>query len=220
MNTTHVYLMPGLAASSSIFENIKLQKDTFKVHYLEWILPNKSESLQDYAKRMCLLITEENVVLIGVSFGGILVQEMSKLISVKKVIIISSIKSRDEMPLRLKLVNSTMAYKLLPYSIIANIDKWQKYAVGNNFISNRLRLYDKYLNVRDKVYLEWAIQNVVSWKESGVIKNLVHIHGEKDEVFPAKNIKNYIPVANGTHVMIVVRYHWMNEHLSKIILEQ
>lgn len=213
----HVYFMPGLAASSSIFENIKLPKEVFKIHLLEWLIPFKNESLEDYAKRMNLVIEHENIILVGVSFGGILVQEMAKYKKVKKLVIISSIKSREEMPLRLKLINSTMAYKLLPYSMVAKIDKWSKYAFGSNFIANRLRMYDKYLNVRDTVYLEWAIRNVVSWKESQPIQNVTHIHGEDDEIFPSKNIKDYIQVPKGTHVMIVLKYHWMNENLPNIL---
>jgi esterase/lipase len=48
--------------------------------------------LDDYAKRIAKKIKRENPVLIGVSFGGILVQEMAKHINTRKVIIISSVK--------------------------------------------------------------------------------------------------------------------------------
>ena len=50
----HVYLMPGMAADPSIFENIKLDKDQFEIHWLKWIIPHKNESLSAYAKRKCL----------------------------------------------------------------------------------------------------------------------------------------------------------------------
>ncbi len=39
MTKIPVYFMPGLAASSSIFERIELPKDTFEMHLLEWFLP-------------------------------------------------------------------------------------------------------------------------------------------------------------------------------------
>ena len=70
--------MPGLAASPKIFERIQLPEDTFEMHLLEWFLPEQNESLEAYAKRMTLKIKHENPVLIGVSFGGILVQEMAR----------------------------------------------------------------------------------------------------------------------------------------------
>ena len=44
-------------------------------------------------KNMCSKIQHENVVLLGVSLGGLLVQEMSKYLGVRKVIIVSSVKN-------------------------------------------------------------------------------------------------------------------------------
>ena len=98
---THVYLMPGMSANSLIFEKIKFPSN-FSLHFLDWISPYTEESLEDYAKRFSKLIIHDNPVLIGVSFGGILVQEISKIIKVNKLIIISSVKSNEEFPLHMK----------------------------------------------------------------------------------------------------------------------
>ena len=73
-----VYFMPGMAANPTIFEYIKLPEDRFKIYWLSWKIPLKNETLQEYAKRMCDDVKHDNPVLLGVSFGGILVQEMSK----------------------------------------------------------------------------------------------------------------------------------------------
>ena len=90
----HIYCMPGLAASSKIFEFINFTDDRFVLHYLEWLEPkNQNETIVDYARRYLDLITHQLPVLIGVSFGGILVQEISRLLDVRKVIIISSVKN-------------------------------------------------------------------------------------------------------------------------------
>lgn len=48
--------------------------------------------------------------------------------------------------------------------------------------------------------------------------DVIHIQGDADEVFPVKNIQNYIPVRGGTHIMILTKYKWLNENLPKIIL--
>ena len=55
----HVYFMPGMSANSLIFERIKLQHE-FKSHFLEWIQPEKDESLNSYAKRLSLKIVHDN----------------------------------------------------------------------------------------------------------------------------------------------------------------
>ncbi|MBT8284686.1 MAG: alpha/beta hydrolase, partial [Flavobacteriaceae bacterium] len=74
----HVYLMPGMAANSSIFKNIKLPGDRFQIHRLEWFVPDKGMSLEAYARKMNTLIEHNDPVLIGVSFGGMLIQEMAR----------------------------------------------------------------------------------------------------------------------------------------------
>jgi len=69
----HIYFMPGLAASSNIFEYIKLPQESFECHYLEWSVPDSfDESLVSYAKKYASQIQHNEVVLVGVSFGGIL----------------------------------------------------------------------------------------------------------------------------------------------------
>lgn len=214
----HVYFMPGMAANISIFENIRLPEDIFCIHYLEWTVPEKNMGLEDYAIHMCRKIEYDNVVLVGVSFGGILVQEMAKHIRAKKVIIISSVKSRSELPRRMIFAGYTHIYKLLPTGMVNNIELLAKYAFGET-VQKRLALYEQYLSIRDKYYLDWSLDKIINWKQSEYPKNLVHIHGDRDPVFPIGRIKDCIRVKNGTHTMIIHRYRWFNEHLPAIILQ-
>lgn len=214
----HVYCMPGMAASSAIFEYIKLPKETFELHFLEWSLPERGISFSDYAKNMCSKIKHDDSVLLGVSLGGLLVQEMSKFINVRKVIIISSVKSRYELPKRMLFARYTKAHKLLPTGLVNNVELLAKYAFGES-VTKRIILYERYLSIRDKSYIDWCIDKLVNWEQNTPPENLVHIQGEKDTVFPIVNIRNCIPVLNGTHTMIIHRAKWFNENLPTIILE-
>lgn len=213
----HVYFMPGMAASPAIFEYIKLPDHQFKMHYLEWTIPIVGELISNYAKRMTERIKHDKVVLIGVSFGGILIQEMSKHINLFKLIIISSVKTKYELPNRMKLSRITKLYKLVPTRLVGSLEALAKYAFGNS-VKKRLHLYKKYLSVRDKVYLDWAIEQVVCWNQEKNIPGIIHIHGDKDSVFPIYHIKDCITVEGGTHIMIINKYKWFNENLPKIIL--
>lgn len=218
MSKIPVYLMPGLAASTAIFERIVLPEDTFEIHFLEWEIPLDKETLADYAKRIAAKIKQPNPVLIGVSFGGILVQEMAKYIEVRKVIIISSVKSNLEFPRRLKIAKTTKAYKLIPMSLILNIESLAKFSFGEK-VNQRLKLYERFLSVRDIGYLNWAVEQVVLWDRTVVDESVIHIHGDMDDVFPIKNITNCTVVKGGTHVMILNKYKWLNENLPTIILD-
>ncbi|TJY34132.1 alpha/beta hydrolase [Pontimicrobium aquaticum] len=213
----HVYFMPGMAANPSIFEFIKLPEDKFMIHLLEWVIPQPNETLVTYAKRMSSKIEYDDVVLLGVSFGGVLVQEMSKFLKLKKLIIVSSVKTKHELPIKMKLAKATKAYKLLPTQFVGNFDSFAKYAFGET-IKKRVKLYKKYLSVNDKRYLDWAIHNMMCWEQEEVIPGIIHIHGDKDPVFPIKHITNCITVKGGTHVMIINKYKWFNTHLPELIL--
>lgn len=211
--------MPGMAASPSIFERIRLPAETFEMHFLKWVSPKKNESLAAYAKRMAENIKHENVILVGVSFGGILVQEMKLFVNPKKVIIISSVKSNAELPRRMKIVKTTKAYKLIPTKLFENIELLAKYTFGFSILKQRIKLYEKFLSVRDKVYLDWAIEQIINWDRVEIDNEIIHIHGESDKVFPLKHIKKCITVKGGTHIMIITKYRWLNENLPKIMLE-
>lgn len=218
MTKIPVYFMPGLAASSSIFERIVLPTESFEVILLDWVQPKKDETLVSYAQRMAEKVVHENAVLVGVSFGGILVQEMAAFLNLKKLIIISSVKTRDEMPRRIKFAKTTKAYKLLPTSLLNNVEKLIIYSFGNG-INQKLKLYEKFLRLRNKDYLDWAIEQVVCWDRSVPDPKVIHIHGDLDEVFPAKNINSFIPIKGGTHIMILNRFRWFNQYLPDIILK-
>ena len=209
--------MPGLAASSAIFERIELPGEVVEIHLLEWEIPLPQESLSDYAKRIADKITHKMPVLIGVSFGGILVQEIAVHIKARKVIIISSVRSNLEFPRRLKLAKTTKAYKLIPMTLILNLENLAKFSFGER-INQRIKLYEKFLSVRDIGYLEWAVEKVILWDRTEIDESVVHIHGDLDDVFPIKNIKNCIVVKGATHILILSKYKWLNAHLPQIIL--
>lgn len=218
MERTPLYFMPGLAANNLIFERLNLSEEQFEVHYLEWLIPIGHESMKDYATRLSQSIKHENPVLIGVSFGGIIVQELSKIIKTKKVIIISSVKSNEEFPRRLKIAKKTKVYKLIPTGLVNNIEMLGRFAFGEKVVQ-RLKLYKMYLSVRDKNYLDWAIENVILWEQKPYEVKVTHIHGSADDVFPIKYISDCIIVKGGTHIMILNKYKWFNENLPEIILK-
>ncbi len=212
----HVYFVPGLAASTEIFKNIILPAEEYEIHTIEWLIPKKNEGLDDYAKRMCKEIHHDKVVLIGVSFGGVMVQEMSKYLDLEKLIIISSVKTKHELPARLKFARNTKIYKILPTSIIANSKDFTRYSVGPKS-RKRLQLYNEFLSVKNSIYLDWSIKQMLCWKRDTPVKNVYHIHGTKDAIMPIKNISECIPIENGTHVMVLINAKSVSRQIRNII---
>jgi hypothetical protein len=60
---------------------------------------------------------------------------------------------------------------------------------------------------------------VILWDRTVVDDEVVHIHGDMDDVFPIRYIGDCTVVKGGTHVMILNKYKWLNANLPAIILE-
>jgi len=219
MDKIPVYFMPGLAASPKIFENIHLPQDRFECYYLEWLIPFDNEPVANYAARICQGIKHPNPVLVGVSFGGILVQEMAAIVNARKVIIISSVRCNAEFPRRMRFAKMSHAYRLFPTRLMQDFTWLGKVFKGIKFIAKRLELYEKFMSVRDKKYLDWAFKTIINWDRCEPDVDVVHIHGDTDEVFPPKYLQNYIAVKGGTHIMIINKYKWLNDNLPQLILK-
>lgn len=215
---TKVYFVPGMAAGKEIFKNIKLPEERYEIHILEWLIPEKNESMESYARRMAASIKDDDVVLAGVSFGGVVAQEMAKFVNPKKLIIISSVKSPSELPLRLKLAGKTGAYKLMPTRLMLSAEDLTKFSVGPRS-KKRLSLYQTFLHVRDKRYLDWAIKNMVRWQQKEPHRKIIHIHGDKDIIFPIKNINDCVVLEGGTHIMLLDKGKQVSEKLLAAIEE-
>jgi len=197
-----IYCISGLGTDEKIF--INLQKHGHELKFIPWLRPHKKESLDKYAKRMAQSIKDEFPVLLGVSFGGMIGIEIAKQMPVQKLIIISSIKSVKEMPRWMKLAGTLQLNKILPtrsYKFSEKIDN-NRLGVTNKEEREFVRAYRK---SADPVYLSWAIDKVVNWKNDWQPDNLVHIHGDKDRIFPIKKISPTYIVKEGTHMMIYNR---------------
>jgi pimeloyl-ACP methyl ester carboxylesterase len=218
MPKKHLYCFPGLAASKQIFEYISLPEDQVEIHLLEWKLPlSLDESIEDYVVRICEDIHHEKPILLGVSFGGIIVQEISKILEVEKLIIVSSIKTHHELPKRLRVIRDTGAYKLFPAKMAENLEDYTKYFLGD-FLKKKAELYKMYMSVRDANYMKWAIYNVLHWKQETPPEGIIHIHGTDDPVFPHKHITNFIPIENGKHEMILTKAKVISKVLEEVVL--
>ena len=211
--------MPGMSANPLIFKRIKFSDEKYEIHFLKWAKPVLNESIENYSKRLLDFIKHKNPILIGVSFGGLIVQEISKLIDVEKVIIISSIKSNRELPLYMKSAKFLKLYNYFPLKLFDDVFNISK-SLKINKIYKKLDLIDKYLSVRDENYLKWAIREILNWKQDKPLQEVIHIHGDSDLTFPISLIKDCIIVPGATHALILTKYRWLNKNLSLIIEEK
>src|SRR5579863_8545823 len=107
-----IFCISGLGADERVFHKLEIQNA--KLHYVRWFDPSDNESIEEYAGRMSRNVSTSNPILMGVSFGGMMAVEISKHISVKKMILISSVKLSRELPQWMKLSGRLRLNKLAP----------------------------------------------------------------------------------------------------------
>lgn len=210
----HIYCISGFGADERVFSRLEFGDNA--VHFISWLIPFKKESIEGYAKRMSEKIQHENPVLIGLSFGGMISIEIAKIIKTSKVIIISSIKSFHEIPLWMRISAKSKFDKIFPLKPFRLLEPIENYKLG---IENKdeLALVREYRKNIGQQYTNWAIHQIINWKNDWQPENLTHIHGEKDHIFPVKNIKaNYI-IENGGHFMIMNRSKVINKIITMLL---
>src|SRR5436190_18262313 len=107
-----IFIFSGLGADERVFKYLEFPG--CKTTFIKWAVPIENETLQEYAKRLTEQITLEKPVLIGLSFGGIVATEVSKLIDTEKLILIASAKTFKEIPFYFRIAGKLNLHKLLP----------------------------------------------------------------------------------------------------------
>ncbi len=211
----HIYCISGFGADERVFS--KLNFGDNQVHYLSWLLPINNEKIKDYARRMSEKIGQPNPILIGLSFGGMMAIEISKLITTHKVIIISSIKTCHELPLWMRIAGRLNLDNIFPMRSFGLIEPLENYNLGIENEEER-KLVKSYRKKVSQAYTNWAIHQILNWKNEWRPENLVHIHGGKDHIFPIKYIKADYVIEDGGHFMIMNRNKKVDEILSSLWL--
>ena len=213
MNIHHIYCISGFGADERVFG--KIDFGDHDVHFIQWKIPEKHESIQNYAARMAKEVKHANPILIGLSFGGMMAIEIAKLIPVEKVILVSSVCCRKELPFYMKITSALNLNRLIPMKPYRILEPLENYNLGveNDEQKKLLKQYRNSLNLQ---YSNWAIDQVVNWKNEWLPSSYIHIHGTKDHIFPIKYIIRPDYVIEGTgHLLLMNKADEVNKILEK-----
>ena len=209
-----LYCIPGLGADERLFSKIK--SNEFQVEVLNWIEPGKDETLNDYAKRFAnyYLNLSEPIYLLGVSFGGVLAQEISRLIKIKKLILVSSFTSTKE----LTRISPTIK---LNKSVPTHVIKYA-YPLSNYFFTAKTteskQLVSAYHSNLNKNLFRWSLDQILFFEPIESLANYIRIHGEKDKLVPRPHKVDYL-ISNAGHLLIFENGEEVSEILQSLLVE-
>ncbi len=195
-----------------MYVNISIPDVDIKV--LEWPLPEKNDTMHSYARKFLPQInTSEPFCLLGVSFGGMLCTELSHIISPEKIFLVSTSKTRKELPWFIRM------FKYIPIYKIINERHHRKMAYQGRWIVGFGKAYiPEFLgmvNSMSENYFQNCINIIVNWKGITLPKNSIHIHGDNDRLLKYKFVKADHTISNGSHAMIVFQAEEINKIIEK-----
>jgi pimeloyl-ACP methyl ester carboxylesterase len=211
-----VYFISGLGADKRAFYKIKLPPG-YQAVFLDWIVPLPDEDFPDYAKRFSESIKkDEEFVLIGLSFGGMLASEIAKIVPPKKLIIISSLSSYKELPWYFRLAGKLGIHKIISPSLYKQATIMNRFmGAGNKEMKS---IVYSYVNNIDPAFIRWSLNVIVHWSHTERLSDLIHIHGSNDHLIPRRYVKADYTVKNGGHLMVMNRADELNSILQEVLL--
>jgi pimeloyl-ACP methyl ester carboxylesterase len=216
LSTTNLplYFISGLGADRHAFDRIKLPEHFF-INYIDWLEPEKNEAIEHYAKRMAANIDiSKPFVLVGLSFGGIISVEISKLFPAQKVVLISSIATHTQLPWYLRLVGNLQLHKLGFVYLFKNVDFMMNYVFGVH--TPKMKAYLKeMIEKTTSNYLVWSLDTILKWRNSTKPANTVQINGKMDKLFQIKDCQPEYVINRGSHFMILTHAHEISLIIEK-----
>lgn len=232
MNKLQVYCISGLAADKRIFCNLKMEDAEF--HFINWKMPAKTDTMRTYALSLAEQVLHPEIVLLGVSFGGMLATELSCIdketrmtgnnqptlpFRLLKTIIISSCSHHKQFPFFMQWTAHTRLHRAVPYSLILKNKALNRFAFDLRSREEELYLKRMMLDSTNIELIKRSIHIIMSWK---TVSNpeVIHIHGTKDRLLlPAKIQPDYW-VEGGGHFMVWNRAAEINGILRELLKEE
>lgn len=217
--TVNVYLIPGQGGDERLFNNLTLPVG-FQARHLKYERPDAGMSMQAFAKQLTQQIdTNSRFILIGVSLGGMLATEMSEMVPVEKVILISSAKGRHELPGRYTFQKKFPIYKLLSPKL-AKFGARLLQPVVEPDRQKEKETFKAMLRDKDAIFLRRTIEMIMHWDRMEAPSGIVHIHGDKDHTIPIGNVDYDIRVPGGSHMITLTRGEEVSQLVGEVLLSE
>ena len=211
-----IYFFPGQGSDYRIFSKIELPEG-YTARYLSYKTPCKKEKLDEFAFSFIDSIdTTKKYILVGQSLGGMICTELADTLRPEKIIIISSAKSRHELPFRYRFQKYIPVNRIVPRWIF-KLGALMLQPIVEPDRKNEKETFKSMLKRKYPLYLKRTVNMIVNWERETYSPDIVHIHGTKDHTIPVRNIKcNYI-INKGSHMMALTRGEEISELIQKIV---
>ena len=177
-----LYLIPGTGADHRLFHALDLADyDTANVRLP---VPLRGETMATYAARVAEQIdTTRPFALLGVSLGGMIATELAEQLDPEATVIVSSAKSRYELPATYRFNRSVPVHALVGGRTMRWFTKRAQPRMEPMAPTQR-DLFMEMLYAKDPAFVKGAVRLICGWTREEAPPGVLHVHGELDRTLP------------------------------------
>ena len=198
MQLRDIILLPGLRPDARALSRLRSLLPAAKV--VHWIEPSSGDSIASYAARLGATIeSSPGAVLAGVSFGGIVAQDLADHIRASSCVVISSAVDRSELPMELRVLGS------IPPSVGGAAIRFGARALRSRVFSWPTPQTAKLRAVPSERlgWYEWAIGALSRWRPPTLRIRPLRVHGGRDRTFGVASGPADLEFPDGGHCVSV-----------------
>jgi len=205
-----IHLLPGIGGTSDLFLDYQFP---FPVRRLDFIRPPSLDtSFADYARLMAFHHRiEAGDTIVGMSLGGLLACEISKQVSLSKLILVSSGTQRHHIAASLR--SLAFAAPFVPFQFMQSV------IPPTGLLGPVRRRALEMFKASDPNFINWGCIHAPTWSGLDHHPDLTQIHGTWDPVFPyaLQRHKIHHPISRGGHIAIMRQYQPINDLLIDLL---
>ena len=202
-----VLLLTGMTPYSRIYARLFPAIPAASI--VSWIKPLSRESIPSYAARLAITVDiSTSPVVCGVSFGGIVARELAWQLKAKACVLISSIRSPNELPPWLRALRpfaGSRSESVL--NLLGRFAGTVPYRVRSDSTARLTKLAGS-----GGAWHRWASSSVLRWNPSERVEQVpvVQIHGSRDATFPLRYVHPDLVIPGGGHEIALT-------HAAKVV---
>ena len=211
-----IFFIPGLGANEMVFDNIgDLPLDKVNV---KWLDNEGDEHINSYAQKLINIYKiSKNDTVAGLSFGGILAQEIARILELEKVILISSFRDNTDLRSVYRFGLKTGLYRLAPNFRIPVIDEIIAYNLNSENQDSK-PILKKMLEQTNYELLKWSLQKIAELPKRPDDNFTIHnIIGNNDKILKTWHNDHTTIIEGGSHFMVYEKAEEVTHVISNIL---